>query len=133
MTLWWGNQLKKKHFKIKGKNRSFILNYIIGMLIMKMWSRMNQLMMASHHDCTLYDHRQTTKTYLLPILARQKKNWQLFIHNTTMHMNNLYCQFIKHANSTYLENMIHNVYWSVPHILLEISAIQVLKINFLSN
>lgn len=70
---------------------------------------------------------------LLPILAPTEKNWQLFIHNTAMHMNNLYCQFIEHANSTYLENMIHNVYWSVSHILLEIFATEVLKINLLSN
>jgi len=70
---------------------------------------------------------------LLPILALTQKNWQLFIHNNTTHMNNLYCQFNKHVNSTYLENMIHNVYCSVPHILLEIFAVQALKINFLGN
>jgi len=45
----------------------------------------------------------------------------------------MYCQFIRHANSWYLESMIHNVYWSVPHILLEIFAVEVLKINFLGN
>lgn len=29
--------------------------------------------------------------------------------------------------------MIHNVYWSIPHVLMEIFAIQVLKIKLLSN
>ena len=56
----------------------------------------------------------TRQKNLLPILAPTKKNWQLFIHNTTTHMNNLYWQFIKHANSTYLENTIHNVYEVFP-------------------
>jgi len=46
---------KKNHLK---KKSIFILNYILGMLTMKMLSGMNQLMMACHHDCTLYDHRQ---------------------------------------------------------------------------
>jgi hypothetical protein len=70
---------------------------------------------------------------LLPILAQTQKKWQLSIHNTTTHMNNLYCEVTEHVNSLYLANTIHNVYWSGPHILLEIFAVQVWKINFLGN
>jgi len=60
MTMRWGTQLKK--ITIKKKKGSFILNYILGMLTMKMLSGMNQLMMASHNDYTLYNHRQTKIT-----------------------------------------------------------------------